>query len=121
MNVSDASEYPSDHSFFCSSQDDLPSYVSRITEAIYEDGSLTIQDLLMRLLEKLAKRAATYRQAMKSAASDDEEDENDDDDEDDVSPHPQTHVRYLLINGSAPRRREGRTLRRRAWRHGGTP
>ena len=84
MNGSDASEYPSDHSFFCSSQDDLPSYVSRITEAIYEDGSLTIQDLLMRLLEKLAKRAATYRQAVKSAASDDEEDENDDDDEDDA-------------------------------------
>ncbi|RPD55194.1 hypothetical protein L227DRAFT_579837 [Lentinus tigrinus ALCF2SS1-6] len=75
--VSDASEYPSDHTFFCSSQDDLPVYVSRVTEAIHEDGSATIQRTLMRLLEKLAKGVATS----KNAQSDDDDDEDVEDDD----------------------------------------
>ncbi|RDX46333.1 hypothetical protein OH76DRAFT_1407058 [Lentinus brumalis] len=79
--VSDASEYPSDHTFFCSSQDDLPGYVSRVTETIHEDGSATIQKTLMRLLEKLAKGVATSK---KTAQSDDEDDDEDIEDDDDL-------------------------------------
>ncbi|KAI0708751.1 hypothetical protein C8T65DRAFT_649990 [Cerioporus squamosus] len=79
--VSDASEYPSDHTFFCSSQDDLPGYVSRVTETIHEDSSSTIQKTLMRLLERLAKGVAMSK---KIAQSDDEEDDEDVEDDDDV-------------------------------------
>ncbi|KAM5545525.1 hypothetical protein V8D89_000563 [Ganoderma adspersum] len=87
--VSDASEYPSDHSFFCSSQDELPAHILRVTESIYEDGSLTIQQLLMRLLEKLARslRTAAARRSggnQPNSEDEEEEDEEQDDDEDDV-------------------------------------
>ncbi|TBU25270.1 hypothetical protein BD311DRAFT_764945 [Dichomitus squalens] len=88
--VSDSSEYPSDHTFFCSSQDDLPANVLCITGSVHEDGALTIQDLLMRLLERLAKRtAATHGQGSYRADSEDEHDadehDDDDDDEDDAA------------------------------------
>ncbi|KAI0738313.1 hypothetical protein C8Q80DRAFT_1275827 [Daedaleopsis nitida] len=80
--VSDASEYPSDHSFFCSAQDEIPAYVSRVIESIYEDGSLSIQDLLLRLLAKVAKSAMGKQRAHRDASSD-EEDADDEDDADD--------------------------------------
>ena len=81
MPRSDASEYPSDHSFFCSSQDALPEYVSRVTETIHEEGSATIQKMLMRLLERLAKSAATSK---KGSQSDSEDDIDQDDEDEDV-------------------------------------
>ncbi|KAI0750412.1 hypothetical protein C8Q74DRAFT_1309949 [Fomes fomentarius] len=81
--VSDASEYPTDHSFFCSSKGDTPTYVSTVTDTIYEDGSLTIQEVLIRLLEKLAKGvAASRRTAHNDPASDDDEDSGAEDDDD---------------------------------------
>ncbi|KAI0350812.1 hypothetical protein OH77DRAFT_1570284 [Trametes cingulata] len=85
--VSDASEYPSDHTFFCSSQTELPPEVASVIDAIYEDGSLTIQDLLLRLLERIAKRMAML-DLRKSAQSEDQSDSEgdlddmEDDDED---------------------------------------
>ena len=81
MPRSDASEYPSDHSFFCSSQDALPEYVSRVTETIHEEGSATIQKMLMRLLERLAKSATTSK---KGSQSDSEDDIDQDDEDEDV-------------------------------------
>ncbi len=78
----DASEYPSDHSFFCSSQHELPAHILRVTETIHEDGSLTIQQLLTRLLEKIAKRTAAARHSgANQPNSEDEEEEEQDDDE----------------------------------------
>ena len=61
----------------------------RITESIYEDGSLTIQQLLMRLLEKLARslRTAAARRSGGNQTNSEDEDEDEleqDDDEDDV-------------------------------------
>ncbi|TFK84836.1 hypothetical protein K466DRAFT_526791 [Polyporus arcularius HHB13444] len=80
--VSEASEYPSDHTFFCSSQEDLPGYVSRVIGTIHEDGSATIQKTLMRLLEKLAKGMATSEK--NSQTDDDVEDEDLEDDKNDA-------------------------------------
>ncbi|KAI0628025.1 hypothetical protein C8Q77DRAFT_1151557 [Trametes polyzona] len=73
--VSDASEYPSDHTFFCSSQHDLPTELSSLPESVYEDGPLTIQALLLRLLERIAKRMTAVERKRDSP----EEDQSDDD------------------------------------------
>lgn len=81
----DTSEYPSDHSFFCSSQDELPAHILRVTESIHEDGALTIEQLLTRLLEKLAKKTAAVRcSGVNRSTSEDEEEDEQDDDEDEV-------------------------------------
>ena len=79
----DESEYPSDHSFFCSTKGDAPPYISNVSDTIYEDGSLTIQEMLIRLLEKLAKAAATSKRVAQSGTTSDDDMEGDAEDEDD--------------------------------------
>ena len=79
LDVLDASEYPSDHTFFCSSQDTLPTAVSSVTESVHEDGAVAIHDLLLKLLERIAKRlGSTGTGQGAGAASDDEDDDEDD-------------------------------------------
>ena len=80
LDVLDASEYPSDHTFFCSSQDTLPTAVSSVTESVHEDGAVAIHDLLLKLLERIAKRlGSTGTGQGAGAASDDEDDDEEDD------------------------------------------
>ncbi|OJT02602.1 hypothetical protein TRAPUB_6866 [Trametes pubescens] len=73
--ISDASEYPSDHTFFCSSEHDLPPEVSAVVETVHEDGSLSIQDLLMRVLERIAKRLAAARRKQSTSGESESDDE----------------------------------------------
>ncbi|OSC99575.1 hypothetical protein PYCCODRAFT_1446686 [Trametes coccinea BRFM310] len=80
--VSDASEYPSDHTFFCSSHQELPSEILAITESVYEEGSATIQALLVRLLERIARAVVEGTDAVHNATSDDEQQDADSEDED---------------------------------------
>ncbi|KAI9060756.1 hypothetical protein FKP32DRAFT_1613420 [Trametes sanguinea] len=80
--VSDASEYPSDHTFFCSSHQELSPEITVITESVYEEGSTTIQTLLVRLLEKFARAVVQGTNAVHHATSDDEEEAQITDDED---------------------------------------
>ncbi|KAI0643473.1 hypothetical protein C8Q79DRAFT_979163 [Trametes meyenii] len=80
--VSDASEYPSDHTFFCSPKGDVPEEVSSVIDTVYEDGALTIQDLVLRLLERISKRLAVLRR--RSAHSADSDSDSNDDSADDM-------------------------------------
>ncbi|KAI0773052.1 hypothetical protein BD413DRAFT_538699, partial [Trametes elegans] len=87
--VSDSSEYPSDHTFFCSSQQKLPETVASIIDTVYEDGPVSIQSLLLGLLERVAKRmTACPRQEadteMHSGVDETGESNEDEDDEDDA-------------------------------------
>ncbi|KAI0367123.1 hypothetical protein BV20DRAFT_1091315 [Pilatotrama ljubarskyi] len=84
MLVSDASEYPSDHTFFCSSQDELSPEVTSVIDAIYEDGSLTIQALLLRLLERIAKRVGMLDRGKSMQIESHSDDEDLEDDMEDV-------------------------------------
>ncbi|PCH39035.1 hypothetical protein WOLCODRAFT_141073 [Wolfiporia cocos MD-104 SS10] len=55
FTVSDMSEYPSDHTFFCETSDlNVPAAVSGTIETIFQDGSLTIEQMLNRLLVRLS-------------------------------------------------------------------
>ncbi|KAI0824358.1 hypothetical protein BC628DRAFT_1379076 [Trametes gibbosa] len=75
--VSDASEYPSDHSFFGSSQHELPPEVAAVLDTLYEHGSLTIQDLLMRLLRQISRTLSMAQRRQRTV----DENESDDDEE----------------------------------------
>lgn len=81
-SFADASEYPSDHTFFCSSHQELPSEILAITESVYEEGSATIQALLVRLLERIARAVVEGTDAVHNATSDDEQQDADSEDED---------------------------------------
>ncbi|KAI8977714.1 hypothetical protein BD414DRAFT_516981 [Trametes punicea] len=61
--VSDASEYPFDHVFFCSVQNELPHEVVSAIENTHEDGSMTIQRLMMRTLGCMATGVAMLHQS----------------------------------------------------------
>lgn len=53
-----------------------------VLETIYEDGSLTIQDLLMRLLERIAKRMTAIQRSSSGEDESDDEVQSEDDNED---------------------------------------
>ncbi|KAI0668099.1 hypothetical protein C8Q78DRAFT_1099205 [Trametes maxima] len=74
--VSDASEYPSDHTFFCSPKGDVPEEVSSVIDTVYEDGALTIQELVLRLLERISKRLVALRRSANSEGGGDSDDES---------------------------------------------
>ncbi|KAI0656109.1 hypothetical protein C8Q70DRAFT_1014692 [Cubamyces menziesii] len=78
--VSDTSEYPTDHTFFCSTQQTLHPEIASIIETVHEDGSLTIQKLLLRLLERVSKGITMLDQkAGSDSEAEDETQESDDD------------------------------------------
>ena len=113
----DASEYPSDHTFFCSSQDELPAHILSVTESIHEDGSLTIQDLLMRLLERLAKKTATARRRESNEADSEDDDEVDDHDEDDEMADYELDDDFGIIGAAAGRSKLDQTVLQRCAHH----
>ncbi|KAH9940093.1 uncharacterized protein BXZ73DRAFT_88813 [Epithele typhae] len=96
--VSDQSEYPSDHMFFCSSQEDLPAKLASVTESMHDEGSLSIQDLLVRLLEKLSKKTSTPSHvAQKQGTSEDGDEEGEGDTEDDEDDYGMYDDEYTTL------------------------
>ncbi|KAH9895584.1 hypothetical protein C8Q73DRAFT_688553 [Cubamyces lactineus] len=77
--VSDTSEYPTDHTFFCSTQQTLRPEIESIMESVHEDGSLTIQKLLLRLLERVAKGMSMLDRTASDSEAEDEAEGTDDD------------------------------------------
>ncbi|KAI0073974.1 hypothetical protein K474DRAFT_119925 [Panus rudis PR-1116 ss-1] len=60
--ISDTSEYPNHHTFYCFSQDpDPPAYVLQITESVSDRGSILISELLEYVLERFSKKAPRQR------------------------------------------------------------
>ncbi|KAG6842220.1 hypothetical protein C0991_000190 [Blastosporella zonata] len=54
--ISDTSDYPKNHVFFCSSSDpNLPPYVSDVMEGVASDSARTIRDTIEKILSFLAK------------------------------------------------------------------
>ncbi|KAH9929262.1 uncharacterized protein B0H18DRAFT_1084285 [Fomitopsis serialis] len=57
--ISDTSDYPENHTFFCHSSDEnVPDVVAQAIEALHEEQSRAIEDMLERLLTVLAKKLA---------------------------------------------------------------
>ena len=107
FSAADASEYPSDHTFFCSSQEELPAAVFSVVESVHEEGSRSIQDLLMRLLEKLAKRVSDSggnSEQRHASSDDDEEGDGEDEDEDDFNIHDPVPLRSTCGRSGVDRR-----------------
>ncbi|CAL1702918.1 unnamed protein product [Somion occarium] len=80
--VKETSEYPNHHQFYCFSQEnDPPSYVQRVIETVADYDSMTIADLLQKVLRSLAKRVASTQQTEPADAHETDHEEEDDDEE----------------------------------------
>ncbi|KAG6857552.1 hypothetical protein H0H87_000151 [Tephrocybe sp. NHM501043] len=54
--ISDTSDYPKNHVFFCSSSNpNLPAYISDVVESVASDSPRTIREAIQRILSSLAK------------------------------------------------------------------
>lgn len=55
--ISDTSEYPNHHTFFCFAQDsDPPAYVSQVVESVVDQGSATIEQVVTKILQSIGKK-----------------------------------------------------------------
>ncbi|TFY60148.1 hypothetical protein EVJ58_g5335 [Rhodofomes roseus] len=72
--ISDTSDYPGQHTFFCHAADEhIPSAIAEVIEVLPEEPSRTIEDMLERLLTVLAKKLAGHQ----DGDTDDEMEEDD--------------------------------------------
>ncbi|KAL6306618.1 hypothetical protein BKA93DRAFT_773860 [Sparassis latifolia] len=75
--VSDTSEYPESHTFFCFSQDENPPpHVLRAMEAVHEERSCTIEMLLKNLLSTLARKISVGHEHTEEGSDNDEMEED---------------------------------------------
>ncbi len=77
--ISDTSEYPGSHNYFCFAQDeDVSPRILDVIETIPDEGPRSIEDILKKLLTLFAKKLATNGRQPES----DDEDSYGEDDED---------------------------------------
>ncbi|KAG6813798.1 hypothetical protein H0H92_007210 [Tricholoma furcatifolium] len=75
--ISDTSDYPKSHIFFCSSSEqDMEPHVSHIIESVASDSPRTIQETLQKLLGFLGKAFSRTHQGSELQEVDTDEDEN---------------------------------------------
>lgn len=85
--ISDTSEYPKEHSFFChSDDDDISSRSQALLERVVDERSRTIKDLVDWFCTSLAKISASPKATESDEGSGDESDAFDYDDEIDIAP-----------------------------------
>ncbi|KZT66072.1 hypothetical protein DAEQUDRAFT_798566 [Daedalea quercina L-15889] len=82
--ISDTSDYPENHTYFCHSSDEHVSpAIAPVIEALSEEPSRTIVDMLRKLLTVLAKRLASNRDGDETDEEMDDDEVDYDDDSDD--------------------------------------